>query len=453
MTEADALPRPHERPNGQQPFTPGYRRYALGIFTAVYMLNVVDRSLVSLLVEPIRRDLQLSDTQLGFITGIAFALFYATLGLPMARWADRGNRATITALAMGIWAFAVTMTLLVTNFAQLVIARVCAAVGEAGCTPPTYSLVGDYYPEPAERSRAMAIYISGSTLSALVSLVLGGWLAEHYGWRMTLFIMGVPGALLAILIKLTIVEPRIADGARERTTRSEPIGLVARRLWRNRTCRQLCFALIVINMISYGLSPWYAAFLMRSHGFGTAELGLWLGFIIAIAGTAAVLLGGYVSGTLLAGKERRQLELCGVTILLVIPFLLAFLLTSSRAAALAALIPLIMSANFFFGPVFALIQRLVSDDIRATAMAMILLAANLVGMGLGPQLIGVLSDLLRPAFAEESLRYAMLVLSLIAIWGATHFWLASHSVRDDLLAAEKNVEDERYSRRPYPPSS
>src|SRR5688572_23768263 len=177
------------RPPAGAVFDAHYKRYALVMLTAVYMLNLVDRGLMMLLLQPIKDDLQLSDTQLGFLTGIAFGLFYAILGLPIARWADRGNRVTITSLAIGLWSLTVMACVLVGNFVQLVAARIAAAVGEAGCMPPTYSLLGDYFPGAAERTQAMSVYWMAAPLSALFTFIVGGWLNELYGWRITFFLM------------------------------------------------------------------------------------------------------------------------------------------------------------------------------------------------------------------------------------------------------------------------
>jgi len=185
-----------------------YKHYVLGVLTFVYTLNYLDRNLIVLLLQPIKTDLHLSDTQLGFLTGIAFGLFYATLGLPIARWADRGNRVTITSLAIGVWGATVMSCVLVANFAQLVLARIAASVGEAGCMPPTYSLLGSYFPKPVERTRAMSVYWLASPLSALVSFAAGGILAQRFGWRVTFFLMGLPALIAAVLVKATVFEPR-----------------------------------------------------------------------------------------------------------------------------------------------------------------------------------------------------------------------------------------------------
>jgi MFS family permease len=419
-------------------FTTAYKRYALASMTIVYLFNLVDRGLMMLLLEHIKRDLHLSDTQLGLLTGIAFGLFYASMGVPLARWADRGNRVTITSLAIGLWGLTVMACLLVTNYVQLVIARIAAAVGEAGCKPPTYSLVGDYFPESAERTRAMAIYLTGAPASALLSFILGGWLNEMYGWRATFFLLGVPGLLLAALVKLTIVEPRA--WVREAPRPAPSMRTVFLTLWRQRSCRHLGFALILLYTMSMGMAPWYAAFMIRSHGMGTTELGVWLGLIISLGGIVGILVGGYAASLWGENNEPRQMRMSAVTVAALVPFFIAFLTVPEKYQALMALVPLVVVFNVFLGPTYALLQRLVPDDMRATMMAVVMMLANLIGMGLGPQIVGILSDLLQPALQTDSLRYAMLIMSFVALWSAYHFWHVGHTVVEDLRQVARHGE-------------
>lgn len=421
--------------------TPSYKRYGLSVMTAVYTLNLVDRGLIMLLLQPIKEDLKLSDSQLGLVTGIAFGLFYATFGLPIARWADRGNRVTITSIAVGLWGITVMATMLVTNFSQLLLARIAAAVGEAGCKPPTYSLLGDYFPGPAERSRAMAFYFAGSPFSALVSFVVGGWLNELYGWRITFLLMGIPGLILAVVVRLTLIEPRVhalpVDTSRHAIL---PMKAVLSTLWLQRTSRHLTIALILLYTMGMGLSPWYAAFLMRSHGMATAEVGIWLGMVIGLGGIAGVLLGGYVAGRWFADSERAQMRMSAVTVASLVPCFVAFLTLPQKHQALIVLVPLFVTLNVFMGPTYALMQRLVPDQMRATMLSAVMLLANLIGMGVGPQVVGVLSDLFAPAFGRDALRYAMLCMSFVALWSGYHFWQAGCSVKEDLLAAPPRIE-------------
>jgi MFS family permease len=412
-----------------------YKRYALFVLTLVFTLNYTDRALFALLLEPIRRDLHLSDTQLGVLTGIAFALFYATLGVPIARWADRGNRATIASVAIGLWGITVTGCLFVTNFVQLLTARTAAAIGESGCMPPTYSLLGDYFPGPAERVRAMSIYWLANPLAGIIGFLGGGALNAVYGWRVTFFLMGIPGLILAILVKLTIREPRMQTNLRP-AVRAEGLALphVLRTLWNQRASRHLILAIVLFFTMALGLAPWYAAFMMRSHGMGTAQLGLWLGIIFGVGGAAGTVSGGYVAARWFVNNERGQLRLSALTTAFLIPCFGAFLMLPQRHYALIALLPLIMALNFLIGPTFALLQRLVPDEIRATSLALVMLLSNLIGMGVGPQLVGIVSDLLRPVAGDNSLRYAMLAMSVVALGAAYQFLVTERTVEEDLLA-------------------
>jgi predicted MFS family arabinose efflux permease len=404
--------------------------------TVVYTLSYLDQNLMLLLVQPIKDDLHLSDTQIGFLTGIAFGLFYAILGLPIGRWADHSNRTTISSIAIGLWGATVMASLFVTSFVQLVLARVAAAVGGSGCMPPTYSLLGDYFPAAAARARAMTIYMMASAIAILVSFMVGGWLNELYGWRIAFFAMGVPGLIAAVVIKLTIKEPR----AHTRRTAIPPGHLprivdVLVIVSRQRSSRHLVLALMALYVLMCGMGPWYAAFMIRSHAMGTAELGTLLGLIFGVAGIAGTLLGGYVATHWFAEDERGQMRLTAVVTASLVPCFALFLLLPGKWQSLAGLMPLIVVLNFFLGPTFALMQRLVAADMRATAVAVVMLLVNLVGMGIGPQAVGLLSDWLKPHVAGDSLRYAMLLLSSLALWAAYHFWQVGETVRGDLSVA------------------
>lgn len=423
----------------------GYRSYALGLASAVYMVNLLDRFVMGLLLEPIRIDLHLSDTQLGLLTGLAFGVFYALAGVPIARLADRGNRVTITSVALAAWSATVMASLFVTSFAQLAVARVAAAVGEAGCKPPTYSLVGDYFPEPAARTRAMAVYWMGAPLATLLSFIWGGWLSEHYGWRITLFCLGVPGIFLAVLVKLTLHEPRQpcagAGPARVSTLPPATLTEVFSALWRRRTCRRLVIALVLFFTMAFGLSPWNTVLLMRVHGIPASELGVKMGLIVGVGGLIGVLFGGYVATRWFGESARQQMRMCAISIAVSLPCYLTFLLASDDTLALAMLLPTMLVFNIFVAPTYALLQRLVPDEVRASTMAVVMLAYNLIGMGLGPQVVGLLSDLMTPVLGVQALRYAMVFVMLIAGGSVYFFWRSADTIEVDLVAVD--VERER----------
>ena len=433
-----APPAPDREPTPHAYQRPAYKRYVLVALTAVLTFNYVDRCLVTLLLQPIKEDLHLTDTQLGLLTGIAFGLFYATLGVPIARQADRGNRTNITSLAIGLWGVTVMASVLVSNFAQLLLARIAAAIGEAGCMPPTYSLVGDYFPTSGARARAMAFYMLGNPLAVLIGFMAGGWLNELYGWRMTFFLMGIPGIVLALLIKLTVTEPRTQtphpEPRRGRPNPQPKLAEVLRSLWNRRSSRNLVIGFILYSTLSQGLLPWYAAFLMRSHRMGAAELGLWFGLIVSITGVFGNLLGGHVAGGPLAHNERKQVRVSALVLSSSVPCFALFLLLPAKQEALLALIPLVVVFNCFLGPTYALLQRVVPEDMRATTLAVVMLLGNLIGMGVGPEIVGLLSDGLAPRLGTDSLRYSMLAMSLVAFWAAYHFWQVGYTVEEDLSA-------------------
>lgn len=402
--------------------------------TAVFTLNNTDRILMALLLEPIKRDLGLSDTQLGFVTGFAFALFYATAGLPLARLADRGNRSNLAAFAIGLWGLTVMGCLLIGNYVQLVIARMAAAVGEAGCKPPTYSLVGDYFPGSVERTRAMTVFWLGSPLAGLIGFLMG-WVSEEVGWRQTFFIIGIPGLLLAILVKLTLVEPRRLVRTDEVPKKKTPSMLaVFHALWRQPSSRHLCFALVLMYVVGTGAVPWLGVFLIRTHGVGTAELGLWFGLLGGLSGAAGISFGGYAAARWFPNDESGQLRMIAGVIALLCPLLGATLFLPHKYSALAAMLAFLTVLSFFFAPVYSLLQRLVADEMRATALALVTMFIHLIGMGLGPQLVGLLSDLLAPRLGAGSLRAAMLLVSLVAFGSSYYFWKIRRTVGVDLAA-------------------
>jgi MFS family permease len=342
-------------------------------------------------------------------------------------------------MAIGLWGVTVMLCVFVSNFFQLVSARIAAAVGESGCMPPTYSLVGDYFPDPAERTRAMTIYWLASPLAALISFVAGGWLNELYGWRLTFFLMGIPALPLAILLKMSVIEPRAYSSPAQVPGRQVPrMAEVLAALWHQRSSRHLSVSIILLFMMGLGLAPWYAAFMMRSHGMRTTELGIWLGLVFGISGIVGISLGGYVAARWFADDERMQMRLSAVTSASLVPCFVLFLILPDKNRALVALIPFVVVLNFFLGPSFALMQRLVGDEMRATTLAVVMLLGNLIGMGIGPQVVGIVSDALAPVLGRDSLRYAMLTMSMVALWAAYHFWRAGTTIKADLLEIAKS---------------
>ncbi len=417
-----------------------YRSYLLTVLLLILAFNYVDRLAVGLVLQDLKSDLRLSDTQLGLLTGIAFALFYSVMGIPIARWADRGNRVAIISITTALWSVAVALCGFAASFLQLMLIRVGVAVGEAGCVPPAHSLIADYFARE-ERARAVARYMLGTPLSMMIGYFLAGWLNQLYGWRLTFMFIGLPGLLLTALAWFTLKEPRRSAAASHPSVPEATLREVMVVLWANRTFRHLLFCFSIVAFFGNGILQWQPAFFIRSFGLTTGELGTWLAAIYGIGGAVGLYAGGALASRRAAGNERLQLSsaavaYCGFAILAASVYLtsnryLAFGLTGIGAVGAAAIT----------GPLFATIQTLVPEHMRATSIALMYLFANLIGMGLGPLATGALSDTFRPLFGEESLRYALLALCPGYLWAAWHLRRASRTVMSDLgeVGAPQNL--------------
>lgn len=420
---------------------PPYKHYVLSILLVVMAFNFVDRLALAVVTQDIKTELALSDTQLGLLTGIAFALFYSVMGIPIARWADRGNRVTIISLTTALWSVAVMLCGFIGNFFHLMLIRIGVAVGEAGCIPPAHSLIADYFSR-AERPRAVAIYMMGAPLSAVFGYFLAGWLNEIYGWRAMFVILGLPGLGLAALAWFTLREPRLAKPAapdpRTSVTTQLPqprLAEVFRVLWMSTSYRHLLMCFSVMSFFSAGSLQWNPTFFIRSYGLQTGELGTWFAVIYGLGGIFGVLCGGELASRFAPNNERLQLKLSGLAYLGFGVFSAAVYLSSNYHWAFAFLTIGAIGGYLTTGPLFATLQTLVPGRMRATSLAIMYLFSNLIGVGLGPLIVGVLSDALRPLFGEESLRYALLALCPGYLWAALHIWRASRSIAEDLKAA------------------
>ncbi len=417
-----------------------YRHYLVVVLMVIMAFNFVDRQALGLLMQDIKVDLDLTDTQLGILSGIAFALFYSVLGIPIARWADRGNRVTIITVTTALWSAAVVLCGMAASFVQLLLVRIGVAVGEAGCMPPAHSLIADSFPR-AERPRATAIYMLGAPLSAIIGYFLAGWLNELYGWRITFILLGAPGLALAVLAWLTLREPRDERRKQEQDVAKDPatphgasLRIVATTLWRNRTFRHLLFAFSIMHFFGHGIGQWQPAFFIRSFGLETGELGTWLAVIWGGGGLLGTYLGGALASRYAANQEVLQLRtmaivFCGFGVIWSCVYL-----SHDKYLAFALLGLAAIGISTTMGPLFATIQTVVPAEMRATSIAALYFFGNLIGMGLGPLAAGALSDGLRPLFAEESLRYALLALCPGYLWAGWHLWRGSATVIHDLQA-------------------
>lgn len=407
----------------------------LGLLVVVYVFNFVDRQILSILVEPIRQDLGVSDTAMGFLTGGAFAVFYTFAGIPIARFADRSVRRTVIAVGCALWSAMTAASGLARGFADLALARIGVGVGEAACSPPAHSLLSDYFP-PERRATALAVYASGIHFGTAFGYLAGGWLNEAFDWRTAFLAVGLPGLALALLVRLTVREP--ARGLSEGGVAGEAppaTSEVFRFLWDLRSFRHLSFASALTAFAGYGVAIWTPAFLVRVHGMGTAEIGTWLGLIAGLGGASGAWLGGVAADRLGARDPRWAVRVPAAAALAGLPFTALLLFWPSPRTALLLGIPGTVLGAMWLGPVFALTQTLVRIRMRAVASAILLFIVNLIGLGLGPQVVGALNDLLRPTFGGASVRWSLAAVVLVSsVWAAVHFALAGRTLAGDLRA-------------------
>ncbi len=410
--------------------------YALGILTLVYSFNFIDRQLLAILQEAIKVELALSDSQLGLLTGFAFAAFYVTAGIPIARWADRGNRRDIVALSLFIWSFMTAVSGFVQSYLQLLLARIGVGVGEAGGSPPSHAMISDIFP-PERRASAIGFYSTGVNIGILFGFLAGGWLNEFFGWRVAFLVVGLPGVLLALLVRMSVREPvRGLSENRQAAQGGVPFGEVLRVLWSRRSFRHLAMGAGLNAFCGYAAANWTASFMIRTHGMNTGELGSWLALILGAGGAIGVFGGGLLADHLAPRDRRWYAWLPAITGLLSLPFMVGIYLATDPYLALGlAVVPGIVS-NVYLGNTIATTHGLVGLRMRAMSSAALFLILNIIGLGLGPWTIGIVSDLLEPALGTESLRCAMLyILPAVMFWSVCHFYLAAVTLRQDLATA------------------
>ncbi|CUS46359.1 MAG: MFS transporter [Pseudomonadota bacterium] len=405
------------------------RRLTLALLTFVYFFSYMDRQILAILLELIRKDLLLTDTQLGILSGFAFAVFYAGLGIPVARLADRTSRKKIIVLSLALWSAMTAICGLATSFLQLLFARIGVGVGEAGSSPPSHSMIADLY-APHERASAMAIYSLGVVLGAAFGTIIGGTIGHFYGWRHAMFVVGLPGLLLAVIVWFFVIEPRrgLSDGRSQAEQEREAmpsLGAGFASIWHDRAARHLVIAVTLTSLIGYGHAQWGPSFIQRSLGVPLLTISWVIAPIGAIFATVSGVVGGMLADRL-AKKRGLHWQSWMVAILktIALPFSLIFYFLDEPNIAVGAYFFALLFASSYLGPTFALLQGLAPMRLRALWAAITLLVINLIGLGLGPTLVGQISDLLRPRFGEDSLRWAMFVFAVATPWAIFHYWRA-----------------------------
>jgi len=442
----------------------GYKSYVLGALLVVYIFNFIDRQIVGVLQEPIKAEFDLSDAQLGLMTGTAFAIFYTVLGIPIARLADRMNRVSIISISLALWSGFTALFGLAQSFWMLLLMRIGVGVGEAGCSPPTHSLLSDYFPSK-KRARALAVYALGIPIGSVIGILMGsylyGWVGDYYAangapawlaalgaesaWRAPFLLVGIPGVILALALWLTVGEPSRGAYDRHADLAQPPLSKVVSALARKPTFWTLSLGASIASMVGYGLFPWLFSFFVRGlddfmpmrEAITTAALPY--AFVIGVGGGAGTWIGGWLTDRF-AGRSlglKAYAVIPGAALLISLPiYLTAVSLPVFIASVLMLLIPTALGA-MWYGPLFATIQNLVAPGLRAMASAVMLFIVNIIGLGLGPLVTGAISDALTEAYGEESLKLAIMIISGFLILSGGLFLLSARTIERDWEARDE----------------
>lgn len=469
MTAADAS----EKPTAAEPLSRSYVNYALAMLLIVYTLNFVDRQIVAVLGEDIKAALELDDTQFGLLGGLAFALFYTVLGIPIARFAERGNRVRIISVALAVWSGFTALCGSATSFLQILLFRIGVGVGEAGCTPPAHSLISDYVP-PERRASALALYSMGVPIGTFAGFALGAVIAENFGWRAAFFAVGLPGVILALLTWFTLKEPRVLGLAKLAPAHGANFSDALKELAGKPSYWCAVLAATVISFLGYGHAYFLPGYLARTHEMGLQERGLGMAVMVLIAGVAGTWLGGRLADRAAANDTRAYMTLPAIAFILGAPFFVAGMLvphgsyTIAGAAVDSGYVALVFLAiptalnSIWYGPVYAAIQGLAKPHTRATAVAVMFFILNLVGLGLGPTVVGMLSDMFAAqhygaadaaafkvgcpssvqdaacaAARAEGLKLSLLWSASVGVLALVFFAVGRRTIREDLEATAK----------------
>jgi MFS family permease len=405
----------------------------------VYILNFLDRQIINILAEPIKGELGLSDTQLGLLAGPAFAVFYAVLGIPIARYADNAktNRVWLISVCLAVWSAMTALCGVAQNFLQLALARIGVGVGEAGCTPAAHSLIADSVP-PEKRSSAIAFFGLGIPIGGLLGLIIGGVVNDQYGWRIALMLVGMPGILLAFVLPLLIRDPRRCADSAHFNTADTPVKAklsikdAVREVFASKAYLYVFIAASFTAFLSYGKGLWTISFFIRSHGLSTTEAGLAMAVALGISGIIGTWLGGKMADVFGKRDKRHILTLPAIGMAIAAPILFAGYWAEDWRIAVALLILPTILNSAYYGPAYGCVQGLVRPEARAIAASLVVFGQNLIGLGMGPLLFGVLSDWLQPMAGDESVRWVLYGAAWLGLIPAFFFWRASLRLNAEL---------------------
>ena len=407
--------------------------YVLFILAVVSFFNYLDRMVLSMLFEPIRNELGFSDTQLGLLGGFAFAAFYATFGLPIARIADTRSRVTLLSVCMAIWSAMTAVCGMAQSFVHMLLARMGVGVGEAGCVPASHSLLSDFVP-PERRAFALGIFQAGGAIGTAFGFVAAGEIADAYGWRMAFFLLGVPGVLVALLVKLTVKDPPRGNFMAQKVDRQDQFFTTFSRLLKRPAFVQVTIAYSLGLFGVYGLAAWIPTFYMRVHGMAIDDVGWLIGITSGIGGVIGTFGGAIWSPPLIARDRRWEVWWPAWAYLICVPLYVVTFMTGNLTLSFALVFVTSVIAGTSIGPGMASVQSLAEPRQRATAVAIVMFCSAILGQGLGPFGIGAGSDWLGNFYGVDGLRYAMIGSLLLFVWGVLHFFAAGRIIDRDRVS-------------------
>ena len=405
--------------------------FVLAMLFIVNVFNFIDRQIPFILADSIKRDLHLTDTQLGLLGGVAFAVVYSTMALPLARIADRWSPKWVMVGSLSVWCLLTTFSGAAQNFTQLVAARVGVAVGEAGSTPSAHAIISSMLPAN-RRAMAIGVFSFGVSAGGMLGLILGGWIHDIANWRIALISVGLPGLLFAGLFALTVPNVRSRVAAEPARSMFE----AARELFAFRSYRHLWFAITVFGVGIYADYTFHALFFLRTYHLSPGQAGLWLGLSGGVVGIAGSLGGGWLADRVARMHPERVLWLPAGAFALAAPLHIIALMAPTPALSILIGAPAGMAGVFYLAPSFSVAQKLATGRSRATASAILLFGLSLVGASLGPFLVGFASDLLQARFGAYTLRFVLCGSSLFYLWAVAHLAIASFALRKDLQQAQ-----------------
>lgn len=414
---------------------PAYRNYVLFLLMLVYALTTIDRGIIMALIEPIKHELALSDTQAAILIGPAFAIFFVLAGIPLGRLADRGVRRTVVAACLFAWSAMTALCGVAQNFLHLFIGRSGVGIGEAGGPPAAVAMIADVFP-PQRRASASSFFYAGGSLGMLVSFAAGGWIAAHHGWRMAFVAAALPGILLALLIFLSVREPPrgLSEGL-EDTQTHRSLAQTLRFMRSQSSLIQLVMGATLAQTVGAGAVSFFMSYMIRSHGMSLSEAGLAISLGYGIASGVGMIAFAALADRLGHFNVAWRCRIPAITVLIAIFALAGTALAASRQGMMVGLVLWSFFCTGYTASTYALFQSLVKVNMRATMGSIQFIVLAVVGGSVGPMVVGMASDRLAPTLGNESLRYALLVLTVFYAWAAMHFRIAERTLRKDLTAA------------------